>query len=288
MERLEVFRGIESYFIEFHKKFKKVYDATEAHKEKMPGEWEDRLNPFQKMMLLKVLRPDKVTSAIQDFITLRIGQEFIEPPTFNLGNCYKDSSNIQPLIFVLSAGSDPIADFRKYAEEVNMLDKISLVSLGQGQAAKAENAIKTAMSTGGWCLLQNCHLSISWMPSLEAIVENLTEANNPEFRIWLTSMPSGHFPVSVLQTSVKMTLEPPTGLKSNLLRTYANLDNKMLSDCNKPDKFKKLMFAFSFFHAIVQDRRKFGPIGWNIPYAFTFEDFDVCRKQLKMFLDNYD
>lgn len=49
-----------------------------------------------------------------------------------------------------------------------------------------------------------------------------------------------------------------------------------------------LMFAFSFFHAIVQDRRKFGPIGWNIPYAFTFEDFDVCRRQLKSFLDDYD
>ena len=40
MEKLEAFRGIEAYFIEFHKKFKKIYDATEAHKEKMPGEWD--------------------------------------------------------------------------------------------------------------------------------------------------------------------------------------------------------------------------------------------------------
>jgi dynein heavy chain len=126
------------------------------------------------------------------------------------------------------------------------------------------------------------------MPRLEAIVEQFQESNNPEFRMWLTSMPSANFPVSVLQTSVKMTLEPPTGLRSNLLRTYANLDNKMLNDCAKPAEFKKLMFSFSFFHAIVQDRRKFGPIGWNIPYAFTFEDFDVCRKQLKSFLDDYD
>lgn len=38
----------------------------------------------------------------------------------------------------------------------------------------------------------------------------------------------------------------------------------------------------------MQDRRKFGAIGWNIPYAFTFEDFDVCRRQLKIFLDQYD
>jgi len=76
-------------------------------------------------------------------------------------------------------------------------------------------------------------------------------------------------------------------LRSNLSRTYQMLDNKVLNDCEKPVYFKKLLFGFAFFHAIVQDRRKFGAIGWNIPYAFTFEDFDVCLKQLKLFLDEY-
>ena len=75
-----------------------------------------------------------------------------------------------------------------------------------------------------------------------------------------------------------MTLEPPQGLRSNIMKTYANIDNRILNDCNKPAEFKKLLFGFAFFHAIVQDRRKFGPIGWNIQYAFTQEDFDVCFK----------
>lgn len=83
-------------------------------------------------------------------------------------------------------------------------------------------------------------------------------------------------------------MEPPSGLRQNLLQNYELMTNQQLNDCRKPSEYKKLLFSLSFFHAIVQDRRKFGAIGWNIPYAFTFEDFDVCRRQLKIFLDEYD
>lgn len=130
---------------------------------------------FQKMIILKALRPDKICLAIQDFITFQLGKEFIDPPTFNLGACYADSTNITPLVFVLSPGTDPVADFRKYAIETGMESKIGLVSLGQGQEKKAEKEIEKAKLTGGWALLQNCHLMEFWMPTLEAIVEQLTD-----------------------------------------------------------------------------------------------------------------
>jgi len=85
-----------------------------------------------------------------------------------------------------------------------------------------------------------------------------------------------------------MTMEPPKGLRNNMLRTYNNFDDKDLEDCKKVDEFKKLVFGFSLFHAVILDRRKFGPIGWNIPYDFTAEDYIVCIRQLKMLLDDYN
>lgn len=124
---------------------------------------------------------------------------------------------------------------------------------------------------------------------MERIVEEFNEGLHPDFRLWLTSMPTSQFPISVLQNGVKMTLEPPSGLRFNLKRSYKSLlTDERLNDCKKPDEYKKLIFGFCFFHAIVQDRRKFGPIGWNIAYEFTMEDLDVTLKQTKMLLDEYD
>jgi len=120
-------------------------------------------------------------------------------------------------------------------------------------------------------------------------VEEVTVDNvHKDFRLWLTSMPSKDFPVSVLQNSVKMTNEPPKGLRANLYSTYYKLDDEKLDITTKPYEYKKLLFALSFFHAIVQDRVKFGPLGWNIPYSFNDTDIEISKSQMEMFLDIYD
>ena len=169
-------------------------------------------------------------------------------------------------------------------------NKFDTVSLGRGQEGKAMKVLEDMRTRGGWVLLQNCHLAKSFMSKLEEIVENFdTNWPDKDFRLWLTSMSNPFFPVSILQNSVKITVEPPKGLKNNLLRNYKKIEPKDLEDdCLKRNEYKTLLFGLSFFHAIVQDRRKYGPIGWNVRYDFTNEDWMVSRKQIKIFLEEYD
>ena len=128
------------------------------------------------------------------------------------------------------------------------------------------------------------------MSILENIVMSFFERPDvdPDFRLFLTSMPAPYFPVSVLQNGVKLTTEPPRGIKANLKRGFNEMTDEYLDGCKKSKEWRKLIFGLSFFHAVIQERRKFGPLGWNILYDFNDSDLETSLVMLKLFLDDQE
>lgn len=94
------------------------------------------------------------------------------------------------------------------------------------------------------------------------------------------------FPALILQYGVKMTNEPPMGLQQNLMRSYMTApvnETAFYEGCMGKEKpFERLLYGICFFHAAVQERRKFGAIGWNIPYGFNDSDFHISIRQLQV------
>ncbi|KAL2633853.1 hypothetical protein R1flu_005332 [Riccia fluitans] len=268
-----------------------IFDSAKPDEEPLPSPWAERLHTFQKLCILRTLRPDKVLPGVTKYVEETLGKEFIEPLPLNLEACYNDSSSTTPLVFVLSPGSDPMSSLLRLSSDKGA--KIQTVSLGQGQGPVATAMMQAAAKDGSWVVLQNCHLAVSWMPAFEKFWEaELTskEKVHANFRLWLTSYPSEHFPVSVLQNSVKMTNEPPSGLKANMIGSYLMYpisDPEFFGHSSKEAEWRRMLYGLCFFHACVQERRKFGPLGWNIPYEFNESDLRISVRQLKMFIEEY-
>ncbi|CAD7958093.1 unnamed protein product [Amoebophrya sp. A120] len=281
----------------------------------------------------------------------------VQPPLSSGGKKQtgSGSTSTTPVIFVLSSNAaDPSAMLHKYAAMLSAAAtttpphtttttskptssatanaaqlqphkvKLEVISLGQGQGPRAHRMIEQGRREGKWILLQNCHLCKSWMPSLEKLVDVIQadggENTDPNFRLFLTSMPCDYFPVSLLQNAVKLTTEAPKGVKANLQRSVKSmsdeLDMQLFKDLNSEmhlfaqkqqnlevdgatsttspyaaqllDQKKKhtrlwqkLQLGMRFFHVLIQERRKFGPLGWNVKYDWNESDLEIALANVK-------
>lgn len=257
------------------------------------------LKLFHRLFLLRVLRPDRLGSALTQFVTDTLGAEFVEQAPFDMEQLYNESTCYTPFFFVLFPGTDPTPLVEAFAKKKGCSEgngRLVNISMGQGQEKVAINALHKAANDGGWVMLQNIHLMQSWMKVLERTLELIDDYAHPHFRCVLSSEPpsplQGPFwdlvPEAVLQKCVKITDEAPTDVKSNLRRSYAKFSQETIDACTRPKEFKATLFALCFFHSLITGRIKFGAQGWSKKYPFNDGDLTICGQVLANYVNNAD
>ena len=270
--------------LEFNQKeWKTWYDYETPETMEMPMGYSEKLDDFEKLCLLRCYRTDRVYVAVTHFVEAKMGEKYTQPPVLNYHTIFEQSSNTSPVVFILSPGADPLQDLQALAESVGMgANKFRFLSLGQGQGGVAQSLLEMGATRGQWIVLQNCHLLASWLKTLEKIIEK-THSAHKDYRLFLTTDPTPNFPLGILQRSFKVVTEPPSGLKLNLRSTFARLSEVALAQCSH-DAFRPLVYVLAFFHAVVQERRKYGKIGWNVAYDFNESDFRVSMLLMNTYL----
>ncbi|CAD8044294.1 unnamed protein product [Paramecium primaurelia] len=246
------------------------------------------LDQFQMNMLVKIIKPEQFISATNEMIKQQMGNLFIEniPTTFE--QFYFESDSKIPLLCIITPGADPRQEIIKLATKYDFNDRFNQISLGQGQNQLAIKMILNAMQQGTWVLLQNCHLAASFMPELENLFEvQYKKEMNSDFRLWLTSQPTSILPHNVILRSLKITYELPRGLKNNMLRSYQQQESDKFEQSKKLKEWKNLFFSLALLHACLLERKKYGPLGWNIGYNFSQHDFEISKEQIHYFLETY-
>ncbi|PVD32839.1 hypothetical protein C0Q70_08286 [Pomacea canaliculata] len=265
------------------KTWKAWFDHDTPESQPFPMQYNEVLSQFQRLMLLRCFRVDRIYRAVMEYVTKIMGEKYVTPPIISFESVFDQSTPASPIVFILSPGSDPASDLMKLAERIEFgSNKLKFLSMGQGQEKVALQLLETAIARGQWLMLQNCHLLVRWLRELEKQLEKLVKPH-PDFRLWLTTEPTPNFPIGILQRSLKVVTEPPNGLKLNLRSTYHKIPSTALAECVH-EAFPSLVFVLAFFHAVVQERRKYGKIGWNVSYDFNESDFRVCMQILNTYL----
>ncbi|XP_076815353.1 dynein axonemal heavy chain 5-like isoform X1 [Clavelina lepadiformis] len=264
--------------------WKTWFDEEAPEEAVIPDGYGSSLDTFRKLLLIRSWCPDRTIAQARHYISQSLGAKYAESVILDMEMMWMESDNRNPMVCFLSMGSDPTENIERLAKMKGI--PCRAVSMGQGQEVHARRLLIQSFQDGGWLLLQNCHLGLDYMDELLENVTN-TDSIHESYRTWITTEVHVKFPINLLQSSIKYTNEPPQGVKAGLKRTYGSITQEFLDISNMP-QWKPVLYGVAFLHTTVQERRKFGPLGWNIPYEFNQSDYSASVQFVQNHLDDID
>jgi len=242
-----------------------------------------RMSSFQRVLLIQAVRPDRLESALTQFVCEAMGVSSLSPPPLSFSRLHSGETNSKlPVLFVTTPGADPSQELEEFAQQYAKESCPSMnfhqMAMGGGQNDDALRLLQDAARNGDWVCLKNLHLVISWVPLLEKEIKNLTPHEN--FRCWLTTEPHAKFPPILLETALKVTYEAPPGVKKNMLRTIEAWSQNWFGD--GPQVRSQVIFLCTYFHAIMQERRTYIPQGWTKFYEFSQSDLSSACETVSL------
>ena len=184
------------------KEWKKFFDENEPENTPVP-DYEDKiqadqnLGSFLQLCLIRSVREDRTVLACNKFIRKVLGDEYTQPVTDQISDIFDESSEITPVLYLLSAGADPTNNIDEFARKKKKFT-VNKVSMGEEQEKPALEMIRVGQATGAWLILNNCHLSLEFMATMEEVLNPKGVEIHEEFRLWITCAPDNDFPLGLL------------------------------------------------------------------------------------------
>ncbi|KAI4519311.1 dynein heavy chain [Schizophyllum commune Loenen D] len=265
-----IFKPVQNHFMENESQWAAFLNAP-APESVVPTPWEastPAVEELRKMLIIKCFRPDRLLQATASFVRVVFQTDLGEVARYDLGDVVADEVPAStPLGLVSVPGYD--ASYRVENLIKNTGTRSSSVAMGSQEGfSLADQAIAAASRQGTWVLLKNVHLAPSWLGQLEKKLQTLNPHRN--FRLFLTMEANPSIPTNILRQSRLIMNEPPPGIKANLLDSLRSIAPTRLSQ--GPAEKIRLYFLLAWFHAIVQERLRYVPLGWSKTYDFNDSD----------------
>ena len=242
------------------------------------------------LLLVKVLRPDRLIIALENYVAVVFGPEFRmklqnDSSFQDIRNFIEyDSTASSPIIICSEPGHDYVlGKVTELAEENGR--KIFDIAMGSPEGCtEAKKRILEAAKKGYWVLLRNVHLCSEWLKGLEKEVRTLCEVHD-QFRLFLTAdiTHAEELPPVLIRKSEIIIAEAGKGIKTSVVRFLS------LVPSSKKQKHSisgnKLYVLLAWLHSVLQERSRYTPVAWSKKYEFSENDAKFAIKVLDAWLE---
>lgn len=230
----------------------------------------DERSALLRVLIVRALRSERSIPALEEFINTIFGphfawREFCRPDLRDV--IESDTKASRPVMICSEPGQDASSKVDTLA---GLLHKpILQVAMGSTEGVvDADRSIAQAVKSGSWVLLRNVHLCIEWLTLLEKRLSTLTP--HQDFRLFLTCEIHPALPTALIRVSDVIVMEASTGIKANMLRFYNTIPKARID--RAPAERCRLYSLLTWLNAVVQERKRYTPLGWTKKYEFSESD----------------
>ncbi|GAM24388.1 hypothetical protein SAMD00019534_075630 [Acytostelium subglobosum LB1] len=238
---------------------------------------------FRKILLMKAFHADKTLQFTHQFVSSVFGEHFLQVHQYDMATIVeKESKAVAPLMLCSVPGYDASSIVDDLAVELRKPYKALAIGSPEGFEL-AEKSIFAATKNGSWVLLKNIHLAPQWLVQLEKKLHSLTP--HPNFRLFMTSEIHPNLPANLLRMSHIFSYENPPGVKANLMHTFNNISAARMD--RQPVERSRIYFLLAWFHALIQERLRYIPIGWTKVFEYNDADLRGALDAIDYWVDLY-
>uniref|UniRef100_A0A182PB45 Dynein heavy chain tail domain-containing protein n=1 Tax=Anopheles epiroticus TaxID=199890 RepID=A0A182PB45_9DIPT len=299
LDRLPGFHGIVESLAELPDDWKQWYLSSLPEVSPLPGSWEINLKKFQKYLIVRSLRMDRIESCMSDFTRDTLGVKYVNVPVGTLEDAYQESSAHSLILLLVRGNSNPLAKLERLARKAQGSSAESekkcfeTLAITEDRMETFVGLLQRSIMAESWLYISDCHLSETFLKQLPHVMAFLKRNNpNSKFRLWLSSKPHEALPLSVLQNCIKLAYEEPKGIKHHMGNLYDEIGEARFKKSTAAMKqsssktattethYKRLLFTMAFLHGLLLERNNFQQLGWIESCHFVNNDFCLAESLL--------
>uniref|UniRef100_A0A182M2Z6 Dynein heavy chain tail domain-containing protein n=1 Tax=Anopheles culicifacies TaxID=139723 RepID=A0A182M2Z6_9DIPT len=304
LDRLPGFHGIMESFAELPDEWKQWYLSSLPEVSPLPGNWEINLKKFQKYLIVRSLRLDRIENCMSDFTRDTLGLKYVNVPVGSLEDAFQESTSQSLILLLLRGNSNPLAKLERLAGKAHGSSTeagkkcFQTLAITEDRMEAFIGLLQRSILNESWLYISDCHLSETFLKQLPHVVAFLKRNNlNSKFRLWLSSKPHETLPLSVLQNCIKLAYEDPKGIKHHMGNLYDEIGEARFKKSTAAMKqsstnaatteapYKRLLFTMAFLHGLLLERNNFQQLGWIESYQFVNNDFCLAESLLSYGLE---